>query len=161
MYPPSASESELRTNQENEPAHENRAVRLDKLLARADQAAQRIAAQKAERQASSQYAARMELEAQTQAEAGEQAEARDDVELELLRRSLSTLPNEAMALVDEIGKTLCMDFVAGVFAQWLLEQLADVGRNRLVTFLLGDEQERALRSAGATLSGRHDHRSDC
>ena len=79
MYPPSALESELRTNQENEPAHENRAVRLDELLARAAHAAQHIAAQKAKRQASSQYAARMELEAQTQAEAGQQAEAWDDV----------------------------------------------------------------------------------
>ena len=58
-----------------------------------------------------------------------------------------------MALVGEIGNTLCMDFVVGVFAQWLLEQLADVGRNRLVTFLLGDEQERALRSAAATAIG--------
>ena len=35
----------------------------------------------------------MELEAQTQAEAGQQAEARDEVELELLRRSLSALPD--------------------------------------------------------------------
>ena len=40
-----------------------------------------------------------------------------------------------------------MDFVAGVFAQWLLEQLADAGRKRLVDFLAGDEQERALRIA--------------
>jgi hypothetical protein len=36
----------------------------------------------------------MELEAQTQAEAGLQAEARDEVELELLHRSASTLPDE-------------------------------------------------------------------
>ncbi len=40
-----------------------------------------------------------------------------------------------------------MDFVAGVFAQWLLERLADAGRSRLTRFLLGDEQERALRAA--------------
>jgi hypothetical protein len=44
---------------------------------------QRIAAQQAERQASSQYAARIELEAQTHAAAGHQAEARDEAELEL------------------------------------------------------------------------------
>jgi hypothetical protein len=50
-------------------------MRLDALLARADQAAQRIVAQQAERQASSNYAVRMELEAQTQGEAGQQAEA--------------------------------------------------------------------------------------
>jgi hypothetical protein len=43
-----------------------------------------------------------------------------------------------------------MDFVSSAFATWLLEQLADVARGRLVTFLLGDEQERALRSAAAT-----------
>ena len=43
-----------------------------------------------------------------------------------------------------------MDFVTGVFAQWVLERLADAGRARLVRFLLGEEQERALRSAAAT-----------
>lgn len=48
-----------------------------------------------------------------------------------------------------LGKTFRVDFVTGVFAQWVLERLADGGRNRLVTFLLGDEQERALRSAAA------------
>jgi hypothetical protein len=40
-----------------------------------------------------------------------------------------------------------MDFVTGMFATWLLEQLADAGRSRLTRFLLGDELERALRSA--------------
>jgi tetratricopeptide (TPR) repeat protein len=43
-----------------------------------------------------------------------------------------------------------MDFVTGVFAQWLLERLADAGRSRLTRFLLGDEQERALRAAANT-----------
>ena len=47
---------------------DDRAARLTELLARADQAVQRIAAQQAERQASSEYAVRMELEAQTRAE---------------------------------------------------------------------------------------------
>jgi hypothetical protein len=83
MNPPSASRSELRTSRENEPAQENREARLDELLARADQVAQRIAAQQAERRASSDYAARMELEAQTQAEAGHQAQAQVEAELEL------------------------------------------------------------------------------
>jgi hypothetical protein len=83
MSPPSAPKPEPRTSPENEPAQENRAARLDELLARADQAAWRIAAEQAERHASSEYAARIEREAQPQAEAGQQAEARDDVELEL------------------------------------------------------------------------------
>ena len=108
MNPPSASRSEPRTSPENEPAQENRAARLDELLARADQAAQRIAAQQAERQASSEYAARMELEAQTQAEAGQQAEARDEVELELLRRSSSALPDEPVDQIVHQGYRLCL-----------------------------------------------------
>jgi hypothetical protein len=82
MSSPSVSRLEPQTSLENEPAEQNRAVRLDELLARAGQAARRIAAQQAERQASSQYAVRMELEAQTQAEAGQQPEARDEFELE-------------------------------------------------------------------------------
>jgi hypothetical protein len=89
MNPPSAPTPEPRMSPENEPEQDDRAARLDELPARADQAARRIAAQQAERHASREYAARMELEAQTQAEAGQQAEARGEVELELLRRSLS------------------------------------------------------------------------
>jgi conjugative relaxase-like TrwC/TraI family protein len=81
MNPPSASRPEPRSNQEKEPAQENRAARLDELLAKAGQAAQRTAAQHAERQASSDYAARMEREAQTQPE--QQAQAQDEAELEL------------------------------------------------------------------------------
>jgi len=46
----------------------------------------------------------MELEAQTQAQAGLQVEARDDVELELLRRSLSALADEP---VDQIVRQGC------------------------------------------------------
>ncbi len=86
MNPPSVPKPGPRTSPENEPEQDDRAAQLDELLARADQAAQRIAAQQAERQASSEYAARMELEALTQAEAGQQAEVPDEVELELLRR---------------------------------------------------------------------------
>ena len=39
--------------------------------------------------------------------------------------------------------------MTGAFATWLLEQVADAGRSRLFAFLLGTEQERALRSAAA------------
>jgi hypothetical protein len=77
INPPSASEPEPRTSLGYEPEHDDRAVRLDELLTRAGQAAQRVATQQAERQASSDYAARMELETQAQ------AEAQDDLELEL------------------------------------------------------------------------------
>ena len=87
MNPPSASRSEPRMSWENELEQNDRTARLDELLSRADQAAQSIAAQQAERHASSEYAARMELEAQTQAKAGQRAEARNEAELELLRRS--------------------------------------------------------------------------
>jgi len=83
MNPPSAFRLEPRTSPENEPTQENQEARVDELLARADQAAQRIAAQQAERQASTEYAARMELEAQAQAEARQQAEARGGAEIEL------------------------------------------------------------------------------
>ena len=83
MNPPLSPASEPRTSPEDEPAQENQAARLDELLARADQAAQRLAARQAERHASSQYAARTELEAQAQAEAGQQAQARDEAEIEL------------------------------------------------------------------------------
>jgi hypothetical protein len=79
MNPPSTPTPRLRTSRENEPEQDDRTARLDKLLTRADQAAQRIAAQQAERHASSEYAARIELQTQ----AGQQAEARDDLELEL------------------------------------------------------------------------------
>ena len=83
MNLPSAPKSEPRTSPENEPEQDDLAVQLDELLARADQAAQRIAAQQAQRRASSEYATRMELEVQTQAEAGQQAQAQNEVELEL------------------------------------------------------------------------------
>jgi hypothetical protein len=83
MNLPSTSESELQRSPENESANENRAARLDELLTRADEAARRIVARQAERHVSSEYAARMELEAQTQATAGRQAEAREEAEPEL------------------------------------------------------------------------------
>jgi hypothetical protein len=58
-------------------------ARLDELLARADEAAQRIKAQQAERQASSDYAARIQRQAQAGSGAGRQAEARDQAEIEM------------------------------------------------------------------------------
>jgi hypothetical protein len=106
MNPPSTPEPEPRTSPENEPEQEDRTARLDELLIRADQAAQRIAAQQAERHASSDYAARMGLEAQTQAETGQQAETRDDLELELLRRSFSALPDEPVDQIVHQGHRL-------------------------------------------------------
>ncbi len=66
-----------------QPAQDNRTARLDQLLAAADQAAQRLAAQQAERQASGEYAARLEREAQAQPEAEQQAEAREGAEIEM------------------------------------------------------------------------------
>ena len=66
-----------------QPMQDDRTARLDELLARADQAAQRIAAQQAERQASGEYAARLEREAQAQPEADQQAEAREGAEIEM------------------------------------------------------------------------------
>jgi hypothetical protein len=53
------------------------------LLARTRQTAQRVAAEHAGRQASSEYAARIEREAQAGLEAHQQAEARDEAELEM------------------------------------------------------------------------------
>jgi conjugative relaxase-like TrwC/TraI family protein len=55
-------------------ADDGRAARLDELQARADQAARRIDAQRAELDASSQHTARMEREAQAEPEAVRQAE---------------------------------------------------------------------------------------
>ena len=65
------------------PAQDDRTARLDELLVRADLAAQRIAAQQAERQASSEYAAWIERQAQVQPEAGRHAEAQDQAEIEI------------------------------------------------------------------------------
>ena len=106
--PASVPRPDPETSPQIEPSQDDLGARLDELLARADQAAQRIAALQAERQASSEYAARMELEAQTQAEAGRQAEARDGPELELLRRSSSALPDEPVNQTVRQGYRLCL-----------------------------------------------------
>jgi hypothetical protein len=65
------------------PADDGRAARLDELQARADQAARRIDAQRAELDASSQHTARVEREAQAGPAAGQQAETSYDMEMEL------------------------------------------------------------------------------
>jgi hypothetical protein len=83
MSPSSLSKPKPRTRPENEPAQNELAARLDELRARANRAAQRTVEEQAERQASSDYAAWIELEAQTQAEAGQQAKAQGEIELEL------------------------------------------------------------------------------
>jgi hypothetical protein len=59
------------------------AARLDELQARADEAAARIEAQRAELDASKEYTARMQREAQAEPEADRQAEAPDEIEMEL------------------------------------------------------------------------------
>ena len=68
------------------PQHQpgDRPARLDALQARADQAAHRLAAGNAAREARAQYAARIEREAHAQAEpaAERQAEASDEMEIE-------------------------------------------------------------------------------
>ena len=66
-----------------QPMQDNRAARPDELLARADRAARRLAAQHADRQASRAYTARLEREAQAEPEPGQQAEARDQAEIEM------------------------------------------------------------------------------
>jgi hypothetical protein len=66
-----------------QPPQQNRTTRIDELLARAGQAAQRLAVQQAEQQASSEYAARIEREAQAEPEAGHQAEAGGQAEIEM------------------------------------------------------------------------------
>jgi conjugative relaxase-like TrwC/TraI family protein len=66
-----------------QPAQDGRAARLDELLARAGQAAQRLTAQQAGRRASSGYTARIERQAQAESEAGHQAETREGAEIEL------------------------------------------------------------------------------
>jgi len=87
--PTTAPGPDPETSPEDEPvpeqlARDDKAARLEGLLARvAPQAAQRVAAQEAERQASSEYAARIEREAQTEPEVQQQAEVPDEAEIEL------------------------------------------------------------------------------
>jgi hypothetical protein len=64
-------------------ADDGRAARLDELQARADQAARRIGAQRAELDASSQHTARAEREAQAEPAVSQQAETPYDIEMEL------------------------------------------------------------------------------
>ena len=78
---PAAGQPEI---PEPEPGRdEQRAARLDQLQARACHAAARIKAQQAELEASSQYTARLQREAQAEPQADRQAEAPDEIEMEL------------------------------------------------------------------------------
>ena len=65
------------------PADDGRAARLDELQARADEAARRIDAQRAELDASSEHTARIEREAKAEPEVIRQAETPYDMEMEL------------------------------------------------------------------------------
>ena len=47
------------------------------------------------------------------------------------------------------GKTVGVVFVADDLAAWLIGLLADAGRKKLTTLVLGSDQERALRQAAA------------
>ena len=82
---PDASELETPAPEATEPglADDGRAARLDELQARADEAARRIDAQRAELDASSEHTARIEREAQAEPEADRQAETPYDMEMEL------------------------------------------------------------------------------
>ena len=88
-WPPQrAPEPAPDTNPEAEPAsvqaqQDDRAARLDRLLALAGDTAQRLTAQRAERSASSEYAARLERQAQAEPEAAHQAEGREGFEIEM------------------------------------------------------------------------------
>ena len=74
---PEPKASELETSEPEAadpgPADDGRAARLDELQARAEQAARRIDAQRAELDASSEHTARMEREAQAEPKADRQA----------------------------------------------------------------------------------------
>ena len=65
------------------PVDDGRTARLDELQARADEAARRIDAQRAELDASSEHTARIEREAQAELEADWQAEAPYEMDMEL------------------------------------------------------------------------------
>jgi hypothetical protein len=82
---PDASEPETPAPEATEPglADDGRAARLDELQARADQAASRIDAQRAELDASSEHTARIQRETQAEPEAGRQAETPHEMEIEL------------------------------------------------------------------------------
>ena len=82
---PEASELETSSPEAAEPgpADDGRAARLDELQARADEAARRIDAQRAELDASSEHTARIEREAQAEPEADRQAEAPYEMDMEL------------------------------------------------------------------------------
>jgi hypothetical protein len=82
---PEASESATPDPEVTEPAHADdvRAARLDELQARADQAARRIDAQRAELDTSSKHTVRIEREVEAEPEAIRQVETSYEMDLEL------------------------------------------------------------------------------
>jgi len=81
--PPAAPRLDPEPSPADAPACGDPAIRLENLLARAARAAQRVTTQQAERQGSSDYAARSERDAQAGPETVRHAEARDEPEIEL------------------------------------------------------------------------------
>lgn len=77
----SSPRSDPEANDQSGP--DNRAARLDQLLAQATEAAQRLAAENADREARAEYAARLEREASAEPEHAAQAEASYEAEIEL------------------------------------------------------------------------------
>jgi hypothetical protein len=75
-------EQELRATPAPEVKPGNQAARLDQLLGQAADATKRLAAENAEQQASAQYAARMERDAQKEPEPALQAWAQEQAEAE-------------------------------------------------------------------------------
>jgi len=82
---PGTSEPETPSPEATEPglADDGRAARLDELQARTDETARRIDAQRAELDASSEHAARIQREAQAEPGTDRQAETPHDMEMEL------------------------------------------------------------------------------
>jgi hypothetical protein len=66
--------------------------------------------------------------------------------------TLARLPRRAS--LSACVRLLSMAFIAEAFAAWLVERVADAGQNRLATWLLGSEQQRALQQA-ATAAIQH------
>jgi hypothetical protein len=81
----------------------------------------------------------MGLEAQTQAETGQQAETRDDLELELLRRSFSALPDEPVDQIVHQGHRLRLAAVR-------------MGQDRPARFATVNAKNRPSRSASTAAS---------
>jgi hypothetical protein len=80
---PALDSSIVRQEPEIHPGPDDQAARLDNLLAQAADAAARITADNADRDARAKYTARVEREAQAEPEPALQADAPDEAEIEL------------------------------------------------------------------------------